>query len=112
MRHFLTLITFFILVTLFNSCKKDKNSTECFPDAATVRQITNKQATIKVTATINSVYIIEQGSIDTKLIPCNLPMEFYQNDLQIVISGDVKSTIQGGPGPCCNENFVITKISR
>ena len=61
---------------------------------------------------INSVYIIEQGYIDSKLIPCNLPMEFYQNDLQIVISGDVKSTIQGGPGSCCNENFVITKISR
>ncbi len=112
MRHSLTLITFFILMTIVNSCKKDKKTTECFADASTVRQITNKQAVIKLTATINPVYIVEQGSIDTKLIPCNFPMEFYQNDLKVVISGDVKSTLQGGPGPCCTENFVITKITR
>jgi hypothetical protein len=112
MQHFLTLIAFFILETIVSSCKKDKNSTVCFPGAATVRQITNKQAVIKVTATIYNVYLIEQGSIDTKLIPCSIPMEFYQNDLQVVISGDVKSTQQGGPAPCCYEDFVITKISR
>jgi hypothetical protein len=112
MRHLLTLITFFILVTIVSSCQKDKESSKCFPRATTVRQITNKQAVIKVTAMINPVYIIEQGSIDTKLIPCELPMEFYQNDLQVIISGEVKSTPQVGPGPCCTENFVITKISR
>jgi hypothetical protein len=112
MRHSLAIIVFFIPVTIVSSCKKEKNSTGCFPGATTVRQITNKQAVIKVTATINPVYIIEQGSIDTKLIPCDLPIEFYQNDLHVVISGDVKSTLQGGPGPCCNENFVITRISR
>ena len=112
MRHYVALITFFLLATIVSSCKKDRNSTECFPGATTVRQITNKQAVIKVTAMINPVYIIEQGSIDTKLIPCNLPMEFYQNDLQVIISGDVKSRQQAGPGPCCDENFVITKISR
>jgi len=37
-------------------------------------------------------------------------MEFYQNDLQVIISGDVKATPQSGF--CCNENFVITKITR
>jgi hypothetical protein len=112
MRYFSTSIAFFILVTIFSSCKKDKNSTDCFPDVVTIRQIANKQAIIKVTAVIKSVYIIEQGTIDTKLIPCNLPMEFYQNDLQVIISGDVKSTVQGLAEPCCNENFVITKINR
>lgn len=112
MRHFLTLIAFFILMINVSSCKKDKNSTGCFPGAVTVRQIINKQAVIKLTATVNPVWIIEQGSIDTKLIPCNFPVEFYQNDLQVVISGDVKSTQQVSGVPCCNENFVITKISR
>jgi hypothetical protein len=113
MRHLLPIMALFSLVIIVSSCKKDKNSSApCFPDAATVRKITNKQAVIKLTATINPVWIIEQGSIDTKLIPCNFPMEFYQNDLQVVISGDVKSTLQSGPAPCCNENFVITKITR
>lgn len=112
MRHFLTLFTFFILITIFNSCKKDKETTQCFPNAPTVRQISNKQAVIKLTATVNPVWIIEKGSIDTKLIPCNFPMEFYQDGLQVIISGEVKSTPQAGPGPCCTEKFVITKISR
>ena len=112
MRDSLTLITFSILMTIVGSCKKDKNTTGCFPGASTIRTITNKQAIIKVTATINPVYIVEQGSIDTKLIPCNLPKEFFQNDLQVFISGDVKSTPQDRPGPCCTENFVITKITR
>ena len=58
------------------------------------------------------VRAVEQGSIDTKLLPCNLPMEFIQDGLQVVISGEVKSTPQSGFGPCCTENFVITKITR
>jgi len=36
--------------------------------------------------------------------------EFYQDGLQVIISGEVKSTPQ--VGPCCTENFVITEISR
>ena len=112
MRHSPPFITFFILMTIVSSCKKDKSSTECFAGAPTVRQITHKQAVIKLTATVNPVWIIEQGSIDTKLIPCNFPIEFYQDGLQVIISGEVKSTRQVGPQPCCTENFVITKISR
>ncbi len=112
MRHFLTLIAFFILVTIVSSCKKEKKSGECFPGAAIVRQIINKQAVIKLTATIHPVWLIEQGSIDSKLIPCNFPMEFYQDGLQVIISGEVKSTPQVVPGPCCAESFVISKISR
>lgn len=110
MRRFLHLIHFLTLIILFNSCKKEKANTECFPNATTVRQISNKQAVIKLTGTVNDVWIIEEGSIDTKLIPCNFPMEFYQDGLKVIISGDVKSTPQAGP--CCSENFFITKITR
>jgi len=99
-----------MLVIIVGSCKKGKKTTGCFPDATTVRKISNKRAVIKLTATINPVWIIEQGAIDTKLIPCNFPIEFYQNELQVIISGEVKSTPQ--VGVCCTENFVITKISR
>lgn len=112
MRQFLAIIAFLILVTTVSSCKKNKDTSGCFPNATTVRKISNKRAVIKVTATIDPAWIIEEGAIDTKLIPCNFPMEFLQNDLQVIISGEVKSTLQVGPGPCCNENFVITKISR
>jgi hypothetical protein len=113
MQYFLHLFGLFVLIIMLGGCKKTSTSgTDCFPGATTVRQITNKPAVIKLTATINAVYIVEQGSIDTKLIPCNFPQEFYQNDLQVTISGEVKSTPQVGQGPCCTENFVITSITR
>jgi hypothetical protein len=96
---------------VFNSCKKNNNTDECFSGVPTVRQITDQPAVIKVTAAVYDVYIVEQGSIDTKLIPCNLAKEFIQNDLQVIISGEVKYTPQGSD-PCCSENFVITKITR
>lgn len=112
MRRLENLLAFFMLATIVISCKKEKKVDECFPNAATVRTIDNKQAVVKVTGTINPVYLIEQGAIDTRLIPCNLPLEFYQNDLLVTITGDVKSTLQVGPGPCCSENFVIKTISR
>lgn len=68
---------------------------------------------VKLTATVTEpVYLVEEGTIDTRLIPCNFPMEFYQNDLQVNISGEVKSTQQIGSAPCCAENFVIKEISR
>jgi hypothetical protein len=104
----------FVLMALLNGCRKaDKsNAADCFPGITTVRQIVNKQAVIKLTATAAGVYLVEQGSIDSKLIPCNLPMEFYHNDLLVTISGEVKLTSRVALEPCCSDNFVITKISR
>jgi len=102
------------LLLLLISCKKEKDNsfTVCSPDAKTLRQIINKQAVIKVTGTIYGIYIIEQGTIDTKLIPCNLPVEFVQDNLQVIISGDVKFRLYIANEPCCKENLVITKITR
>lgn len=111
MRLNFRLVTLIFFVTSITSCEKDNNPTvDCFPNTSTVRQITNKQATIKSAG--GKFYIIEQGTIDTKLNPCNLTHEFQVDNLQVTISGDVKATVQGGPEPCCTENFVITKISR
>jgi hypothetical protein len=112
MRHHLAFILFFILPVIFSACKKDKQIQSCFADAVTVREISEKKAVIRLTGTINAVWIIEQNTIDTRLIPCNFPAEFYQDGLQVTISGQVKFTPQTGPGPCCSENFIITKISR
>lgn len=105
-----------LFVALFTmslySCKKDNNKTDdCFPNETTYRQIVNKQATIRKLPS-GLFYIVEQGTIDTKLNPCNLTTDFQVDNLQVTISGDVKATIQGGPGPCCTENLVITKITR
>jgi len=113
MRYRLFVVGFFFLAITLSACKKNSNSeNRCHPDAITVRQIVNKQAMIKLTAMIEPVYLVEEGTIDTRLIPCNLPQEFYQSDLLVTISGEVKATPQIGPGPCCVENFVITKITR
>lgn len=111
MRHSQTLIAFLFVTTLISSCKKDNNTnTDCFPNTSTVRQITNAQATVK--AGSGKFYLVEQGSIDTKLNPCTLAQEFQVDNLQVTISGDVKLTQHGGLEPCCTDNFVITKISR
>lgn len=112
MRYSVFIINLICIIIVCVSCKKDRRTAECLSDVVTVRQILNRPALIKVTATRNPVEIIEQGSIDTKLIPCNFPMEYIQDGLMVIISGDVKSTPQVGPGPCCFENLVITKISR
>ena len=100
-----------VLTSLFAlcACKKDQKTEGC--SASTTRVITNKSAVIKVNATIYQATITEQGAIDTWLIPCNLPPEFYQNDLQVVISGEVKDASHS-TGICCPAYFFITKISR
>lgn len=95
------------------SCKKGNKATTCFSGVPTIREINSKRAVVRLTATYTEpVYLVEEGTIDTRLIPCNFPMEFYQNDLQVIISGEVKATQQTSQAPCCAENFVITKISR
>jgi hypothetical protein len=112
MRSGATFVLLLIMLHLI-SCKKQDESTGCFSNAATTRVIANKKAMVKLTATaVEPVYLVEEGSIDTRLIPCNFPPEFYENDLEVTISGEVKATPQTGLVPCCAENFVITKISR
>jgi hypothetical protein len=99
-----------LCILSLNSCrKKEQVATDCFPNATTYRQIADKPAAV-IQAPNGLFYIIEQGTIDTKLEPCNLPAEFQVHNLLVTISGNVKSTVQGGPGPCCTEHFTITKI--
>jgi hypothetical protein len=98
-----------LLVTIFFSCKKStENNTTCFSDITTVRSIIDKPASIQLIN--NQYYIVEQLTIDTKLLPCNLADEFKVNNLLVTVAGEVKNTIQNGP--CCTENFVITKITK
>jgi hypothetical protein len=112
MRLGATLALLLILLNLL-SCKKEDKATDCFPNTPTARVIANKKAVVKLTAmAVEPVYLVEEGTIDSRLIPCNFPMEFYQHDLQVTINGEVKATQQAGTGPCCAENFVITSISR
>ena len=95
---------------LFLSCKKAVIlTTDCFPNASTFRQIVDKPATVSQQSA-GIFFIVEKGTIDTRLNPCNLPADFQVDNLQVVVSGNVKTTI-GGTGPCCTEDFVITKIS-
>ena len=100
-----------LLITASLSCKKEEKKGDCFPGALTVRRLTDRPAVVKVTGTVYFAYLVEQGTIDTKLIPCNLPKEFLQDGLQVTVSGEVKASPQTS-GPCCAENFVITKISK
>lgn len=76
-------------IVIVAACKKESTSTpDCFPNYATSRQITDQQSTVKLLN--NTFYIIEQGTIDTQLKPCNLSKEFQVDDLPVIVSGDVK----------------------
>lgn len=115
MRRYLILILVIGIISPSVACKKDKKEPspdDCFAGSAIIRKITDVEATVLVTATIYGNYLVEKGAIDTRLIPCNLPQEFMQNNLTVTVSGEVRTgaTVMGGP--CCTQNFVITKISR
>ena len=103
-----------VAVLSLYACKKDAAGQQaCNSNAVTTRTIVNKKATVKLTATAtHSIYLVEEGAIDTKLIPCSIAMEYYQHDLQVIISGEVKQTDHDNRNPCCLENFVITSISK
>ncbi len=95
------------------ACKKTENSEDdCTPGVTIERIITDKPATVTLSG--SQYYIIEQNTIDTRLKPCNLAPAFQINNLSVMVSGEVKFTSAGtpGPGPCCSQNFIITKISR
>lgn len=111
MRHFRILLFIVSLMTIIPSCKKDKKSnTECFPGSTTVRQITEGPAVVKEVNT--RFFIIEKGSIDTKLNPCPFPDKFKVDNLEVIISGEVKAAAQAGPGPCCGQDFALTRIKK
>jgi hypothetical protein len=74
------------------------------------KAISNNKAAIRLEG--GQFYIIEQGTIDSKLRPCNLPKEFQVHDLPVTVSGEVKLTQYNGGMPCCTDNFEITKIIR
>lgn len=109
--RFHPIILYITLTIVICSCKKGSSTTNnCFQSVETVRQLSNTTATIIFNG--GEYLIIETGTIDSRLRPCNLPAEYQVNNLSVIVSGDVKLTIQGGPGPCCTENFTITKISK
>lgn len=117
MRISFSLLITYIICLLLPACKKNSTAVKngCDPLSTTSRQLIAKKATVKLTATATyPVYLVEEGAIDTKLIPCNFPVgaEYYQNDLQVIISGDVKPVAAIDYGPCCSENLVITQISK
>ena len=102
-------ITYLACITLFLSCKKDTAITNnCYANIVTNRNILNKQASVQFLN--NEFYLIEKGTIDTKLLPCTLADDFKVNNLQVTISGEVKNTLK--TGVCCTENFVISKIEK
>ncbi len=106
------ILPFLMLFCSIVSCKKSNDTTtkDCFVNSITLRTILNKQARVIKQGT--AFYIIEQGTFDTKLNPCNLADEYKRENLIVSITGEVKATIQGGPNPCCTEDFYILKISK
>lgn len=109
----LFIVTLLFPIIPFAGCKKDGKIARCNSAEPTIRQVTNKKATIQLsTLSTEPVYLVEEGTIDTKLIPCNLPSEFYENGLQVTISGDVKPVTGNNMAPCCVEGIDLTDIKR
>lgn len=118
MRNVLIIISLLIFIPLIFSCKKSNKDNyypneDCNTDGETIRIINKQRATVKLTATFyEAVYLVEENTIDTRLIPCNFPMEFYQDGMVVIISGEVKAAKQRPSTPCCAENFIISSIQR
>lgn len=101
-----------LIIVLFSSCKKENNQVDCSPGKPILRHITNKKATVRLTATaVMPVYLVEEGTIDTQLHPCDFPMEYYQDGLKVTISGFTKQSDLNA-STCCIERFTITSISK
>jgi hypothetical protein len=93
------------------SCNKDNApKTTCDTNAPTERTLTSKAATVKEIA--GKFYIIEQNTIDVRLLPCNLDASFAIDNLQVIVSGEVKQTKTKAGEPCCTNNFIINNITR
>lgn len=101
------ILGFTILSTL--ACKKHHSPTAC-PTGETYRQVTNSPAIVKQQSDV--FFLIEEGSIDTRLKPCNLPKIYQVNDLRVIVSGHVKAVFSPGPGPGFTEPFEITSIRK
>lgn len=100
-----------IVTLLVFSCEKENsNISGCPTEATTERIVMNKPATVREIG--GTYYIIEQNTIDTRLIPCDLDAAFKVDNLQVVISGEVKKTSPSPGVPCCTNNFVITSITK
>jgi len=96
-----------------SGCKKEAHvisNAGCDNSVQTVRQISDHKAT--VAGSVGSYYLVEDGAIDSRLVPCNLPVEFQQTGLHVQFSADVKATIQLDNVACCRENIVLTNIAK
>jgi hypothetical protein len=99
-----------LITIIFASCKKEIQ-TSCYNGLTTLRNISNVNATV-VLQTNGEYYIIEAGTIDIKLKPCDLSEEFKVNNLQVIITGETKLITTNQLEPCCTEGLVIGKIEK
>jgi hypothetical protein len=110
LKHFTLLLLVLFASGLCMSCKKEKQKDSCSSEAAIVRQIDQDSAVVKYSD--GSYFIIEDGTIDERLLPCSMTDEFKIDNLRVLISGNVKETIQISGNPCCLAYFEITSISK
>lgn len=97
---------------LVQACRPDDSTPQtCFTDATTLRQIIEKPAIVKQQAG-GGFLLIESNTIDSRLNPCNLDAAFRVDNLEVIVSGDVKATPRNTLEPCCTDNFVISKIRK
>lgn len=111
MKHTLTAILCLVLLFSITACKKNKDAkADCYRDNAVRYEINNQLATVYQVN--GEYYIAEQNTIDTRLFPCNLPEEFQQNNINIYITGQVKSLPYSNTRPAGDAALIITQITR
>jgi hypothetical protein len=105
-----------IIILLFSAaaitgCKKNTQSfRNCYPGSETLWKV--DKAGGVVIRSGGQFYITQSGTIDTRFVPCDLPVEFQVDKMNIVFSGDVKFTKNSATEPCCTNDIVLTYISR
>jgi hypothetical protein len=100
------------LTLIIPGCKRENSYQDCLPYIKTISTLNNVQGKI-VLIDNPAVYAIfvGQGPDTLAYLPCNLPMYFQIQNLQVTVSGLVKYTLD----PCytarCFQGFVITQIA-
>jgi len=102
-------LTFLCIAVMFSCQTTQESDPDCNDGSKTLRIITNAPATIYLFE--NQYFITEQNTIDTRLVPCSLPVQFQKDRLMVTISGEVKNyLVQDKIYACCIEKIVLTHI--
>jgi hypothetical protein len=101
-----------VVASILTACKRENSYQDCMPDVKTILTVINSQGKIGFIDSPANYAIYINHPDTAEYIPCNLPESFQIQNLQVIVSGLVKYTLDPCFTPGCPQPFVITQISK